>query len=292
MTTLTTAVVRILHWAITDPGAQGPPPREPGSADPVLLLERLARVTAARLQLSDPPLGDPGPAGLDPLLIAAAVAVRQDPTAARTALEGAREPASVRDVLARHGLVAHALATAPPEDPLRPDLLRASPLTALLDHPAPGGEERCAQLLDRLLDHPEGRRAAVAALAAPPGSPETARYRASLLRRFRFTPGEREFVYDVYETALLRHAGTYRRHTDRVRDLLRDSPARLLADDAGGRWALATMDWWEPLAVIARRHPQELRRRRMLQGYGTGVALQRTYGRIREWEDLREVLGR
>ncbi|MGC0333435.1 hypothetical protein RKD23_006425 [Streptomyces sp. SAI-170] len=292
MTTLTAAVVRTLHWAITDPAAEGPAPAPPACGDPVLLLERLARVTAARLRLSDPPLGDPGPTGLEPLLIAAAVVVREDPDAARTALDGAREPASVREVMARHGLVAHALATTPAEDPLRPGLLRTSPLTALFDRPPPGGEERCAQLLDRLLAHPEGRRAAVSALAAPPGSPETARYRASLLRRFRFTPGERTVVYDVYETALLRHADSYGRHTDRVRELLRDSPARLLDEDAGGRWARATLDWWEPLAVLARRHPEELRRRRMLQGYRAGVTLQRVYGRIREWEDLREVLGR
>lgn len=290
MTTLTAAVVRTLHWAITDPAGTSPPPS--ASGDPVRLLERLARVTAARLHLSDPPLGDPGPVGLEPLLVAAAVAVREDVQAARTALDGVREPSTVREVLARHGLVAHATASAEPDDPLRPDLLRVSPLTALFDHPPPGGEERCAQLLDRLLDHPEGRRAAIAALAAPPASPETARYRASLLRRFRFTPGERTVVYDVYETALLRHADSYRRHTDRVRELLRDSPARLLADDPGGRWARATLDWWEPLAVVARQHPEELRRRRMLRGYNTGVALQRAYGRMREWEDLREVLGR
>jgi hypothetical protein len=290
MTTLTAAVVRTLHWAITDPAGTSPPPS--ASGDPVLLLERLARVTAARLHLSDPPLGDPGPVGLEPLLIAAAVAVRENARAARSALDGVHEPSTVREVMARHGLVAHVTASAEPDDPLRPDLLRVSPLTALFDHPPPGGEERCAQLLDRLLDHPEGRRAAIAALAAPPASPETARYRASLLRRFRFTPGERTVVYDVYETALLRHADSYRRHTDRVRELLRDSPARLLADDAGGRWARATMDWWEPLALVARQHPEELRRRRMLRGYHTGVALQRAYGRIREWEELREVLGR
>jgi hypothetical protein len=288
MTTLTAAVVRTLHWAITDPAQCAA--EAPASGDPVLLVERLARVTAARLLLSDPPLGDPGPAGLEPLLIAAAVAVRDDVTAARSALDGVREPSTVREVLARHGLVARV--TAEPDEPLRPDLLRVSPLTALFDHPPPGGEERCAQLLDRLLEHPEGRRLAVAALAAPPGSPETARYRASLLRRFRFTPGERTLVYDVYETALLRHADSYHHHTDRVRELVRDSPARLLADDAGGRWARATLDWWEPLAVIARRHPEELRRRRMLRGYRAGVALQRVYGRVREWEELREVFGR
>ncbi|MFI9151299.1 hypothetical protein [Streptomyces sp. NPDC053367] len=292
MTTLTAAVVRTLHWAITDPAAEGPAPVPPAPGDPVLLLERLARVTAARLRLSDPPLGDPGPAGPEPLLIAAAVVLREDPDAARTALDGAREPSSVREVMARHGLVGHALASAPPDDPLRTELLRTSPLTALFDRPPPGGEERCAQLLDRLLAHPEGRRVAVDALAAPPGSPDTARWRASLLRRFRFTPGERAVVYDVYETALLRHADSYHRHTDRVRELLRDSPARLLDDDTGGRWARATLEWWEPLAVLARRHPEELRRRRMLQGYRAGVTLQRVYGRIRAWEDLHEVLGR
>jgi len=62
MTTLTATAVRILHWAITEPAPDGtpvPPPttsaRPPGSDDdPVVLLERLARVTAARGTLRGP----------------------------------------------------------------------------------------------------------------------------------------------------------------------------------------------------------------------------------------------
>ncbi|MBD0421486.1 hypothetical protein H0H10_20390 [Streptomyces sp. TRM S81-3] len=291
--------MRTLHWAITEPDDSLPPPPSvrdraagPATGDPVVLLERLARVTAARLRLSDPPLGDDGPAGLEALLLAAALAVRDDAAAAEQVVGGVREPRTVRDLMARHGLVGRALPALAPQDALRAGLLRASPLTALLDHPPPGGEGRCGQLLDRFLDHPEGRRTVVAALAVPPATPETARYRAALLRRFRFTPGERTVVYEVYETALLHHARRYRELTDAVRDLVRDGPARLLADDPPGRWARATLDWWEPLAVIARRHPQELRRRRMLRGHGTGVALHRLYGGVRDWEGLREVLDR
>ncbi|MFJ3673140.1 hypothetical protein ACIPSE_42445 [Streptomyces sp. NPDC090106] len=300
MTTLTATVVRILHWATSEPapgGADPPPPTTPagtasGGADPVVLLERLARVTAARLHLSDPPLGDPGPAGPEPLLIAAALALRDDPERALQAAGAVAGTGTVRDLLARHALVARALATAPLDPGLRTGLLRASPLTALFDRPPPGTEERCGQLFDRLVDHAEGRRTAVAALAAPPPSPEAARHRAALLRRFRFTPGERTVVYEVYETALLRHRDRYREHTDDVRRLVRDSPARLLDDDERGRWARATLDWWEPLAVLARRHPEELRSRALLRDYRTGVALHRFYGRVREFEGLREVLDR
>jgi hypothetical protein len=99
-------------------------------------------------------------------------------------------------------------------------------------------------------------------------------------------------VYEVYETALLHHGDHYRRLTDDVRRLARDSAARLLAHDARGRWARATLDWWQPLAVLARRHPEELRRRPLLTGYRTGTELHRIYGRVREFEALREVLVR
>lgn len=300
MTTLTSTVVRILHWAITEPAPGGNPPPPPTTSarpresadDPVFLLERLARVTAARLRLSDPPLGDGRPTGLEPLMVAAALALRDDPATARQAVFGVDGSGTVRDLMCRHGLVGRALAATPVDAGLRAELLRASPVTALFDHPPPDMRERCGQLLDRFLDHPEGRRTAVAALAAPPSAPETARHRAALLRRFRFTPGERTVVYEVYETALLHHGELYRRLTDDIRELVRDSPARLLADDAPGRWARATLDWWEPLAVLARRHPEELRRRRMLQGYRAGVGLHRVYGRVREFEGLREVLDR
>jgi hypothetical protein len=301
MTTLTATAVHILRWAITEPAPDGgvepppttsAPPRGTVRDDPVVLLERLARVTAARLRLPDPPLGDRGPTGLEALMVAAALALRDDPPTARQVVDGVSGSGTVRDLMARHGLVGRALSATPIDPGLRSDLLRASPLSALFDHPPPGMEERCGQLLDRFLDHPEGRRAAVAALAAPPSSPETARHRAALLRRFRFTPGERSVVYEVYETALLHHAEHYRGLTEDVRQLVRDNPARLLADDARGQWARATLDWWEPLAVVARRHPAELRRRKMLRGHGTGVGLNRVYGRVREWEDLREVLGR
>ncbi|OPG04391.1 hypothetical protein B1R27_25390 [Streptomyces sp. GKU 895] len=281
MTTLTATAVRILHWAITEPAPDGtlvPPEtisaRPPESDDdPVVLLERLARVTAARLHLSDPPLGDHGPTGLEPLMVAAALALRDDPPTALLVAEGVGGSGTVRDLMARHGLVGRALSATPVDAGLRAALLRASPLTALFDHPPPGTEERCGQLLDRFLDHTEGRRAA-------------------LLRRFRFTPGERTVVYEVYETALLHHGGHYRKLTDDVRKLAVENPARLLGDDAPGQWARATLDWWQPLAVLVRRHPEELRRRPLLSGYRTGTELHRVYGRVREFEALREVLDR
>ncbi|NUO44154.1 MAG: hypothetical protein HOV82_19225 [Streptomyces sp.] len=300
MTTLTATVVRILHWAITEPAPDGTPlpppttsaaPRE-SDDDPVVLLERLARVTAARLLLSDPPLGDRGPTGLEPLMVAAALALRDDPPTARLMAEGVGGSGTVRDLMARHGLVGRALSATPVDAELRTALLRASPLTALFDAPPPGTEERCGQLLDRFLDHTEGRRAAVAGLAAPPSSPATARHRAALLRRFRFTPGERTVVYEVYETALLHYGGHYRGLTDDVRKLAREAPARLLDDDGPGQWARATLDWWQPLSVLARRHPEELRRRPLLSGYRRGTELHRIYGRVREFEALREVLDR
>ncbi|MES5823901.1 hypothetical protein [Streptomyces sp. RG80] len=292
--------MRILHWAITEPapgGTHPPPPTTsaPPSAtsdDPVVLLERLARVTAARLHLSDPPLGDRGPTGLEPLMVAAALALRDDPATARQAVFEVSGSGTLRDLMCRHGLVGRALSATPVDAELRADLLRASPVTALFDHPPSDARERCGQLLDRFLDHPEGRRTAVAALAAPPGSPETARHRAALLRQFRFTPGERTVVYEVYETALLHHGAHYRRLTNGIRELASDNPARLLADDERGQWARAMLDWWEPLAVVARRHPGELRRRRMLEGYRAGVTLHHLYGRAREFDGLREVLDR
>lgn len=340
MSTVTHTVVRILRWAAAEPprdpdgpdaqAAAGPVPvRTAGTApgagppgDPATLVARLAAVTGARLRLPDPPLGDRAPAGLGALLLAAALALRTDPRAAARALADVPTAGSARDLLARHGLVARALAATDPTmtEDFRQLLCARSPLTGLLDHPGPGGEEACRQLLDRLLDDPDGRRTAVTALAAPPATAQTAHWRAGLLRRYRFTAEERRLVYDVYETALLHdREGCLRRTAQAAAtftgpggyeaavfagaDAGRTGSGSVTAglpqaaspgtggaagsvtgagpgtgDLAGSvQWAAATLDWWDPLAVLVQRHPAELRARRMLRGHEPGMRLHRTF---------------
>ncbi|MFD8911400.1 hypothetical protein [Streptomyces sp. NPDC059575] len=299
MTTVTDTVPRLLRWAASEPDTGAPlPGRTAGppspEQDPALLVERLAAVTAARMRLSDPPLGDPGPAGLPTLLLAAAVALREGSLAERT-LDSVSAPGSARDLLARHGLV-HPVLTAGSRSvgtSLGTALLRHSPLTGLLDAPAPGDDEPCRQLLDRLLDHPEGRRTVTAALSAPPRTPDAMLWRSGLLSRYRFDPAERQWVYDVYETALLHHGPYYTRRTrEAVAVLTGETSGAPDTDRAAAAWADATSDWWRPLDVLVRRFPAELRARRMLRGHEGGLRLSRLRARAESLRELRAVTAR
>jgi hypothetical protein len=266
--------VRVLNWAAGN--SPEPPPRgdlaDPrGLAEPFAelagALGLIAAVTAARLRCgTSPPFGLPGPVGAGPALLAAAIGARAHPAALDSLLHAVPRPRSGWDHLARYGLVgavqrsAAQLSEAESGLPVR--LARHAPLTGVFD--APGSVEKmiCTQLANAILDTPEGRGAATGLLAEPCPSDDAAAWRGGLLELAR--PDNRDFVLDVYETALSVHR---REHAAR----------RLLAEQSWrtggpGPTVRATARWW---TALARRQRPLVRARRGLRGedYLPGVRL-------------------
>ncbi|MGW5128268.1 hypothetical protein ACWEQ7_30365 [Streptomyces sp. NPDC004069] len=277
---------------LTDPAAG--PSHDGESTDAAHLIACLAAVTAARLRLADPPLGDDQPAALGALPLAVAVAVHEAPSGLTEALDLIEAPSSARDLLARHGLVARVMdADDGPRSPvLRAELARHSPLTALFGEPPDADMAPYTSLLNRLRRHGDGRQLATSALAEPPVSPVAARRRGELLGRYRYRPEDRQWLYDVYETALLTHGPYWLHHTHTATAALTGTWRSRGADEDEEQfaWAEALAVWWRPLAVLVHRHPDELRARGMLRGYEPGVALSRIHTRAQARAGLEALL--
>lgn len=266
----TDTAMRVLVWALSD--AVGPPPtgdlEGAGElADPPADVRdagiRLALVTAARLRLDEPPLADPRPVSCGVVIAAAAIGSRGS-AAAATMMRTLSPPWSAYDQAAMHGITT-AVAKRAPDAALLAVLRDASPLTALLDCPGPGGSDWCDQLLDEMLRHPDGRNVATLAFAAAPESDEQSRWRGEVLNEMLSVPENRDWVLDVYEAAMSWHA---RGHLDRARQayrLLRASPT--VAE------AAPTALWWQALARLDRTNPELLRERAGLTGYRIGIRL-------------------
>lgn len=306
--------------AVPDPASTGEvaiaalaQPDEPLRA----LAARLAAAQAARLGLDTPPLGDGTAPGPYAIWLAAAVAVRARPELACELARLCPPPLGAWDLVLRHGVVApvlawlEALPEASPEaspgalpeapaeaapsalpdarlkalPPALIDALRtASPLTALLEHPAPGDRDRCVQLASELLVHPRGRRLLAHALAAPPGPGARATvvlmWRTHVLDRLRTgTETQRAFVLDVYEAALAHHRASLLAEVERAHAALAGAASHDFER------ALALAGWWRPLWHIRRAWPESLRERPHLDVYGVLAGL-RLHGRARALADI------
>jgi hypothetical protein len=297
-----------------------PAPGEPGSEGLAIaalaqpdeplraLAARLAAAQAARLGLETPPLGDGTAPGPYAIWLAAAVTVRGQPALACELARLCPPPEGAWDLVLRHGVVAPVLAGSLPGDApgalpgalpealpealpgavpevLMDALRTASPLTALLDHPAPGDRDRCVQLAaDVLLVHPRGRRLLAHALAAPPGPGARAtvllRWRTHVLDRLRTgAETQRAFVLDVYEAALAHHRATLLAEVERAHAALAG------AGSEDFERALALAGWWRPLWHIRRAWPESLRERPQLDVHGVLAGL-RLHGRARALADV------
>lgn len=276
------------------------------------LAARLAAAQVARLGLDTPPLGDDTAPGPYAIWLAAAVTVRAQPALACELARLCPPPQGAWDLALRHGVVAPVLAQLVPDalpgasPGASPDtspgalaetspgalphtlvdaLRTASPLTALLDHPAAGDRDRCVQLAaDVLLAHPRGRRLLAHALAAPPGPGARAAvilmWRTHVLDRLRTgTDTQRAFVLDVYETALAHH------RVSLLADVERAHAALAGADGQDFERALALAGWWRPLWHIRRAWPESLRERPQLDVHGVLAGL-RLHGRARALADV------
>jgi hypothetical protein len=283
------------------------------------LAARLAAAQVARLGLDTPPLGDDTAPGPYAIWLAAAVTVRAQPALACELARLCPPPQGAWDLALRHAVVAPVLAQLVPDalpgassnaspgaspgassntspgassnaspgalphalpDALVDALRTASPLTALLDHPAPGDRDRCVQLAaDVLLAHPRGRRLLAHGLAAPPGPGARAAvilmWRTHVLDRLRTgTDTQRAFVLDVYETALAHHRVSLLAEVERAHAALAGT------DGQDFERALALAGWWRPLWHIRRAWPESLRERPQLDVHGVLAGL-RLHGRAR-----------
>lgn len=241
---------------------------EPGP-DVLRSIGRLAAITAARLRLGGPLLGDRRPPGVGAAVLAAAIGAFREGERARMLLRAVRPPSRAADLLAVHGLVEPALARLPQ---LGDQLRDASPLTGVLDRPGPRTEASCDTLFDRLRADEVARPALVLRFAAPPDTPEQARWRGGCLASVRHE--DPDFALDVYETAMLHHR---REHEIRARVAWRH-----VLGNGPSEPALPTALWWRALAELEAAMPATVRARTSLAGRRFGTNL---YRRLQAWED-------
>jgi hypothetical protein len=257
MSALDTAV-RVMEWAC---GPVGPPP--PGdlrSLEALLeplpaqrdLLGRLAALTAAHLSFTAPPLGEAAPPGCSAFLLAAAIGAAQRLGAVEL-VRCCDPPRSAWELVARYAVVRPALAYLP--SMLAETLCVVSPLTALLLVPPRGEENQVAQLGERLLVHPDGRRLLVNQFCQPKVPAPLLAWRGSLLDRLRLAPDCQPFVLDVYEAALALYGSTWSAVTREAATVLSGpEPSKERLD-----FVLAVAAWWEPLRALHRSHLNWLR---------------------------------
>ncbi len=281
--------LRVVRWAAVE-GRPGPLPRGDYMAPEELLapgdelrdaLGELAAVTAARLRLGHPPLGDNGALDLDSLVLAFALGSAHQPALAAALLGTLDRPANAWEWVARHGLVSPALRYLPETrlPPAMADECRGvSPLTALLERPAGRQDTAALEAAERLRRHPVGRQALQLHLARPTGDPAVRRWRTRLLETLRAAGDDgRDFVLEVYEAAMVHHQDETLDQARRAREVFLDPIAAQDSDRLDD--AISAADWWGPLWAVERSDLGALRRRRYLgYAYREGLRVY-THGR-------------
>jgi hypothetical protein len=280
------SALRVLRWALREE-PQGPPPRGDFFAPEALLrpsaeltqeLSRLTLLSAARLRLDNPPLGDRRAPGADSLVLALAIAAAATPAVALGLLASVPRTDNASEWLLRHALVAPALPHLPHE--LGQAARAASPLTALWVNP-PGQEDaRPMAVAERFRVHRQGRIALQLRLAEPADDPTVRAWRTRLLQRYRTDPVGRSLVFDVYETALIHFGEGHRTLLERALAVFSDPLAA--RDDARLEDAFTIADFWGPLRALERTALDELRDRRYLgYTYREGIRVHQLGRRLR-----------
>ncbi len=280
-------VLEVLEWA-QDP--TGPPPGGPLDGIDVTLdsleasntaLARLLTRFAARHQLDAPPFGDTELESGNVLMLARILGIAWEPRAALVLLGWANlpPPTTLLEALARHVVVAPALPYLP--DALADDLRAASPLTALVDRPAPGRVHLAMSLALELLDRTDGRCFLVRTLAQPSTDGAVRSWRADFMEGLRGHSREgAQAVLDIYETTMVHHRETALAQIHEAFAVLADQ--HVVDDRPRLEKNLALGDWWGPLAALARADNEALRDRPYL-GYEfpQGLELHRAVNRLR-----------
>lgn len=301
--------LRVLHWAAADlNGASRPAPPlgllrapkslvKPGQRT-LSAISELIRDTGARLGTGRPPFGDPGPAGLGVLFLAAAIGGWEEHDAAVLLAEAIKPPRLVVDgspvgawaeSLARHAVVAPVM-SAPafirydekvledpdpadiPEEPLAELLLRMSPLTSVLHRPAAtsaasGSVPETAAAM-ALLTRPRGPAILQNALARWSDDLSVLAWRTELLQRFALSNStqQRAVAVDTYVTARLRYGAEWDR-------LLHAAARSLRGRGKPEESAIATARYWAPLNTLWTNDRELIRARPYLTGYERALAL-------------------
>jgi hypothetical protein len=265
---------RVLAWAV-DPA--GPPPEGPVhdaaglarvDAELTRLIGDLTRITAARLGVGTPPLGDAAPVGLGAALLAAAIGGRARPEQAKGLADAVPRFAGWSDAVARHGAVELWLRQQPAaghvgeRDSLDERLLRASPLSAVLHRPTlerlqGHSAQQEVGLAEELLSRPRGRRLLTCVLAAPSLESDVLEWRSELLQRLRLA--HLDAVVDTYVTARIRHGADWDERLRWAREELYRGNVHPLA--------VATVRYWAALEAIQQSHPEQITARTHLS-YG------------------------
>jgi hypothetical protein len=280
----TETAIRVVEWAMA---GSGPPPRgdplDPeGLARPgdrlARALGQLTSITAARLRLGSPPLGDRGPVGPGGAILAAALGVAHAPELVKYLLRAVPEAAGDAEWVARHGITDRALGYL--AEPLADEFRLVSPLTAVLDRPVREQQAQVIAHVVRLIGYREARLAILLALAQPTPSTEVRRWRGDLLGILRLQgDGGRAFVLDVYEAALIHHRAEVLEQIQAARSVLEDPVAS--ADQKRLEQALTIAKWWETLSALDRSDSAGLRSRRYLDpSYRKGIMLYRRTERL------------
>jgi len=256
-------------------------------------LQELARATAARLGAGQPALGDNSCIGPGALFLAAAIGGRLQPElsarlAALVAPPALRRATSAgwADALARHAVLAPALAASVPAGPasrpglsepaaglaltgpVRDGLLRASPLSAVLFRPADGERDLARDVALGLLARPHGTDVLATVLSRWHAETEVLTWRTRLLASIAAShPAE---VIEVYAAARLCHGAEWDRR-------ITAADAALAAGTGEpDALALATIQYWAPFR--ARQVLDRLGRRPLLRGYESVLPMIQRYG--------------
>ncbi len=271
---------RVIEWAMTMNAMSAPPPlgdvrsTEQLAQPPESLcrsLGELTTITAARMRLGAPPLGDREQVGLGSLIIAAAIGVSSIPEFSRIVLSAVPQSESPVDWVARHGIVLPALSYLTEE--VADDCRILSPLTALINRPVKGYDDQAIDVARFLLENKHGRVSLVLHLARPIQDLKVREWRNTLLDLLRLgKEHEKTFVLDVYEAMMIHHQQEAIDQVRNARTVMTDPKSA--SDENRLRDALSVCGWWGPLWTIERSNINALRARPYLgYAYREGMAL-------------------
>jgi FtsH ternary system domain X1 len=243
-----------------------------------LTLIQLTTTTAARLQYSQPPLGDSQPVGIGVLLIAAAIGSLSVPELVNILLMALPVANSANDLVARHGVVFPTLKFVSAD--MAEDFRLASPLTAVLDRPAREQVNESLKLAQKILRYPVERAALVNTFAQPTTDIQIRNWRQDLLDRWRLgAEAEQKFVLDVYEAMMIQHSDAVMRQIRAARTTM--TTPEQAQNDQQLQAALSVARWWGPLWTMERSDIDALRTRRYLgYEYREGLDLYRLSQRL------------
>jgi hypothetical protein len=226
---------------------------------------------------------------MDAALMAAAIGFPEPEEVAYFLLRGATPSDAPAEWAIRHALVSKAAVFVPKIEPL---LRQLSPLTPLFDHATAAESASALRLAELLRAHADGRRSLIQTLACPTPSHLARQWRTTLLERWRLgSDDDRLLALEIYEATLVFHEKAALSQINQAVAVLRsdespDQPNQLPSAPATRSReliaaALSVGNWWRPLAMMQRNHPDLLRSIRHLRiSYRRGLELSRLASRL------------